>query len=193
MCDKTVKIMKTEHLSLNSQQTLTIGRIPLSHFSTNRAACLLSPWLPTGVSTGQVSLVRLNEPADEETGPAQPGHRGGAECELVSLQHARHRPQETGERVFSQPRHPPARPIIKQRVDWELQLVRALSRPLCCTHSCEAYAAYLVMLLKLHWINLLCSVQRKSLWIIWTCKQQVFSRSLCPGHSLKKRKKSVAC
>lgn len=44
--------------------------------------------MPSGTSPGFVPLVGVHVPADEEAGPAKPGHRGGPEHWLVSLRHA---------------------------------------------------------------------------------------------------------
>ena len=59
--------------------------------------------VPAGVSPGSVSMVGIHVPADDEAGPAQPGHRGGSERQLVPFRHTRRHPQ-----THSQPQQPTA-------------------------------------------------------------------------------------
>lgn len=62
-----------------------------------RPAWFSNSLMPLRTSAGQLSVVRINEPADDETRPAESRHRGGSECKLLPMRHTWHRAQEAGE------------------------------------------------------------------------------------------------
>lgn len=62
-----------------------------------RPAWFSNSLMPLRISAGQLSLVRINEPADDETRPVESRHRGGSEWKLLPMRNTWHRAQEAGE------------------------------------------------------------------------------------------------
>lgn len=71
MCDENTETKSTNiHKHKRSQRHMHKQAHWAAAFSF--PFCLIRgfPWMPTGFAAGQVSLVGVNEPANEETGPA---------------------------------------------------------------------------------------------------------------------------